>query len=769
MSLEADDLQQREAFRNQVAILQALHASEQQFASTFEHAAIGVSLVSPDGRWLRVNDALCAMLGYSREELLRKGFDELTHPEDRFSVGQDRERIALGEAHAVQKEKRYVHASGRVVWAHLSTSVIRDPNGQPLHYVSQVQDITAHKQAEAAVRRNENWFRSVFENAATGIAMSTATGRFLEANAAYCAMVGYSEEELRHIDFLSLTHPDDWPHNQAMQQELMAGKRGMYTLEKRYLARDGRVVWGRVSVSSVHDDQNGNTAILAVAQDITEQKLAQEALQQNQTLLSIAGRIGRIGGWTMALGSMKITLSDEVCGIHGIAPGSSPSLEEKVGFYAPHSRPTIQQALRNCAQQGVPFDVELQIISGSGKHVWVRAIAEPVRNEEGTITHIQGALQDISERKEATEQKRQLSERLFATLESITDAFFTLDTAWCFTYVNREAEAVLHRSRKDLLGKNIWDQFPAALGSAFELELKRAVHESIAVQFEAFYPPLGCWFDVRSYPSDQGLTVYFRDVSQRRQAQDEILRLNAELEERVRQRTAELELANRELEAFSHSVAHDLRAPLSTIDGFGHMLAKAMPVEGSDRARHYLQRIIASVRQMGDMTDALLGLAQVTRANLQRQDVNLGAMARGILDTWREREPERAITVSIDDPLHAWGDPALLKLVMENLLGNAWKFSGRKPAADIAVGRTRLACGEAAYFVRDAGAGFEMASAKNLFGTFQRLHSPSEFAGTGVGLANVHRIISRHGGKVWAESVPGEGSTFYFTLGPVPG
>ncbi|SFU73956.1 multi-sensor signal transduction histidine kinase [Polaromonas sp. YR568] len=254
-----------------------------------------------------------------------------------------------------------------------------------------------------------------------------------------------------------------------------------------------------------------------------------------------------------------------------------------------------------------------------------------------------------------------------------------------------------------------------------------------------------------------------------RQAAAEIMRLNASLEERVQQRTAQLEFANKQLEAFSYSVSHDLRSPLSAVDGFSDLLERAMvKAETSpltERSRHYLARIRAGVSQMGELIDAMLTLAHVSRSSLRWEPVNLSALATAVLDGWREREPARQVQIQIEPGLMGVGDSRLLKQVLDNLLGNAWKFSAKQPLTDITFGHEVNDDGETVYFVRDKGTGFDMAYAAKLFGAFQRLHSLSEFSGTGIGLATVQRIVARHGGKVWAHSVPGEGATFYFTLG----
>jgi signal transduction histidine kinase len=248
-------------------------------------------------------------------------------------------------------------------------------------------------------------------------------------------------------------------------------------------------------------------------------------------------------------------------------------------------------------------------------------------------------------------------------------------------------------------------------------------------------------------------------------ATDEILRLNSELEERVRQRTTQLEAANRELEAFSYSVSHDLRSPLKSIDGFSHLLERLIADQLGDKAQHYLNRIRAGVLRMGELIDGLLSLAQLSRDTLRFSEVDLTAMARRIEQELREQDPDRQAHISIQNEMRVTGDRRQLLAVMQNLMGNAWKFTSRRELAHIEIGRRAGVDHESVYFVKDNGAGFDMAYAEKLFGTFERLHSPADFAGTGIGLATVKRVIERHGGRVWAEGKEREGAIFFFTLG----
>jgi light-regulated signal transduction histidine kinase (bacteriophytochrome) len=233
----------------------------------------------------------------------------------------------------------------------------------------------------------------------------------------------------------------------------------------------------------------------------------------------------------------------------------------------------------------------------------------------------------------------------------------------------------------------------------------------------------------------------------------------------VRERTRELELTVRELEAFSYSVSHDLRAPLRGIDGFSKILAEDYADKLDNEAARYLGRIRAGAQRMGAIIDDLLTLSRVTRGRLATQRVDLSAVAREVVEALREAEPERKVQVSIADDLVVEGDVQLLRLALENLLGNAWKFTRQEPLAQIAFD-AKVAESGTVYRVRDNGVGFDMAHADKLFAAFQRLHDPDDFEGTGIGLATVRRIIERHGGRIWAEGAEGEGATFYFTLAP---
>jgi light-regulated signal transduction histidine kinase (bacteriophytochrome) len=232
----------------------------------------------------------------------------------------------------------------------------------------------------------------------------------------------------------------------------------------------------------------------------------------------------------------------------------------------------------------------------------------------------------------------------------------------------------------------------------------------------------------------------------------------------LEQKHRDLEVANKELAAFSYSVSHDLRSPLRAIDGFSQILLAKYSSKLDDQGRHYLERVRAGTQRMAQLIDDLLSLSQIARGSLSRERVDMSDVARNILIELGRREAGRKVDCQVSDGLVVYTDPGLLAVMLENLLGNAWKFTSKQPTARIEVGKDGHA-DPTVFFVRDNGAGFNMEHAKKLFAPFQRLHSEAQFEGTGIGLATVHRVVTRHGGRVWAQALPGQGATFFFTLG----
>ena len=371
------------------------------------------------------------------------------------------------------------------------------------------------------------------------------------------------------------------------------------------------------------------------------------------------------------------------------------------------------------------------------------------------VRFVQSIAQTIAETANALESNRRMAQ----VLESIRDAFVAVDRQLRITYVNSQMCRYWNMEPKQIVGRDV-GEFAAQFdhdGTAM-----RSFREALATEHSVTYEIQirGRWYEARLYPFANGVAAYVRDVTRRKTEQERILNLNAELERRVALRTRQLELANKELESFSYSVSHDLRAPLRAIDGFSQALIEDYGAAFDERGRTYIDRVRNAAQRMADLIDALLRLAKVARAPMTLRDVDLSEIAQSIVEELREEEPQRTVTCEIAPSLHATGEPNLLAVLLQNLLGNAWKFTRHAEAARIEFGRTP----EGEFFVRDNGAGFDMAYGNKLFGAFQRLHSTDEYEGTGIGLATVARIVHRHSGTIRAEGAVGRGATFYFTL-----
>lgn len=520
----------------------------------------------------------------------------------------------------------------------------------------------------------------------------------------------------------------------------------------------------------------------ALKQELADHKRAVEGLDDSAQGLRSLAHLSSDWYWEL----------DDQFRFTQLSGGPTDQVKSVIGDYLGKTRWEIDNTSRNQAvwplhraqlERHETFrDFEYEREDKDGEVVVFCISGKPVFDAQGRFTGYRGVGTDITVRKQAESALRTSEARFRSVVGALAEGIIMRDAEGRIFDCNASAERILGLTLAQMRGETLlgptWQTLREDGSLMTEDERPSLVARRTGLpqsnMVVCYRKPDGSdlWglinvsplFD-RAGDAPSGFVSTITDISQRKRAEMEIVRLNVDLENRVSRRTAQLEAANTELEAFSYSVAHDLRSPLSAIDGYCALLQKVVSPEAGERAGHYLSRIRGGVRRMGELTDGLLLLAKLSRTSLNWESVDLGAEAARVVAQLSENEPGRDVRVTVEPDMLARADVSLLGQVIENLISNAWKFSAKKTHTEIVVGREAGADQQPVYFVRDNGAGFDMAYADKLFGTFQRLHSPEEFAGSGIGLATVKRIIIRHGGRIWASSVVGEGSTFYFTLG----
>ncbi|MCE9638746.1 MAG: PAS domain-containing protein [Betaproteobacteria bacterium] len=404
----------------------------------------------------------------------------------------------------------------------------------------------------------------------------------------------------------------------------------------------------------------------------------------------------------------------------------------------------------------------------------------PMRDAQGRVLGIIGIIRDVTELKSALDNLRQERNLLRSIIDSSPDAIHVKDRAGRYVIMNKATMRLRNvASHADVVGKTAYDFFPETSAAAIEAEDRAIMNTDrplLECQRKSREPnDPDRWVSMSKLPLHDGegavagLVTINRDITNLKNVIEEARSLNAQLEDRVRIRTLELQEANKELEAFSYSVSHDLRAPLRSISGFGNFLLKDNYGQLDAAGKGRLNRILAASERMGKLIDDLLKLARISRQSISYRKVDLHALAAEVVAALRDASPERLVEVILERDLTVEADAGLMRVVLENLLGNAWKFTAKRPDARIELGAA-VVDGRREFFVRDNGAGFDMVYAGKLFAPFQRMHSQHQFEGTGIGLATVKRIIERHLGRIWIDSAVNQGTTVSFTIsaaGPV--
>lgn len=758
----------------------AARDNELRFRATFEQAAVGIAHVAPNGRWLRVNQKLCNIVGYTHTELLTRTFQDITHADDLETdlayVGQ----MLAGEIATYSMEKRYIHKNGSIIWINLTVALVRTDTGVPEYFISVIEDISERKKIEAAVRENELRYRTLIHLLPSAVYTCDAQGYITLYNRAAAILWGREPEIGKEIwcGSWKIFEPDGHPIP-------------LETCPMALAIQEGRPVFGRKVVIERPDgsrrhvlpypqpefDANGAViGAINILVDITEHRRAEAALKENELffrnvldgLLSFAGTLTPDG---LLLFANKTAL--DTGGLTSAAVIGKSFADTYWWSWSEHVQQRLREAIR-CAASGITARYDDQVRMANGHIINVDVSITPLRDANKQVTHLIASGVDITARKKAEDALRASERYLRTIINSEPECVKVLDPDGNLLEMNPAGLAMIEADDIQMvLGQSVL----GIIAPEYRAQFKQLTDEVIAgssgsLEFEIIgLKGTRRWLDTRAVPFDNAgtpcLLSITRDITARRQAEKEILRLNAELEQRVTERTQQLVATIHELESFAYSVSHDLRTPLRNIAGFSQILAEDYVDKLDGQAQDYLKRVRAAAKRMGVLIEDLLKLSRITRQEILIQSVNLSDIVKGLANELRLDAPERQVKFNITPDVIVQGDARLLEIAMNNLLGNAWKYTGRCDLAriDFAVEKKN---GENVFLVRDNGAGFDMRYANKLFVAFQRMHTANEFDGTGIGLATVARIIQRHGGRIWAEAEVDKGATFFFTLPRYP-
>lgn len=760
---------------------EAVPTSDQIFRAVFDQAFQFMGFLTPEGIIIEANQTALKLIQAEASMVRGKPFWESpwwTHSQEQ----QRRLRSAIkraGRGEFVRFETTHPAPDGEIHIIDFSLKPVKDNDGKVVLLIPEGRDITEQKQAEAALRKSEAQVRQLLNSTAEGIYGLDLEGKCTFCNPATLRFLGYRDESnLLGKNIHTLIHhtqPDGtlYPEEECRACRAFRSGEGFHVHDEVFWRADGTSF--PVEYRS-HPVREGDRTIGAVVTflDITERKLAEQDLRESEKRYHTLAEVSPVGIFHTDVAGKFLYVNERWCEITGFSRQEAMEKGLSWGLH-PEDRERVLTQWCEAAGEGTSFRSEYRLQHTDGASTWVYGQIVGERDETDAVVGYVGTITDISQRKQVEEALEERNEFIETVMVNLPIGLTVIDlNNFDIKYINPRIEAIVGWPRRKLT------DFDALLESTLpDLKFRKQTKEEIYADLQSGDVGRMIWefpitkgsgeqadIIVRGIPlRERGLVIItVQDITERKRAEYEIRTLNQELEAWVAERTRELELANRELEAFSYSVSHDLRAPLRAIDGFSAALLEDYGERIDEEGKSYLRYLQDGSRDMSALIDGLLKLSRSTRGEMNRVSVDLSRLAAGITEDLCRCEPERHVSITITEGIEAEADPRLIKVVLENLLGNAWKYTAQTPESRIEFGAEQQD-GKPVYFVRDNGAGFDMAYADKLFLPFQRLHKFEEFSGIGIGLATVQRIIHRHGGQIWARAAVGEGATFYFTLG----
>lgn len=753
-----------------------LRESEQRFRGAFETAAHGMALVSPEGRWLRVNRAICEMVGYSDTELLTIDFQTVTHPDDLDADLAYVQALLAGQIETYQMEKRYFHKEGSVVWVLLSVSLVRAGDGKPLYFVSQIQNITDQKLAEDALRRSEAEYRLLADNSNDMIVRIGLDGVRRYASPACRQLLGFEPEELIGEAPLSVIHPEDRDRVVTTCESLVTG-----TLDPicsyRQLHKDGRYIWLEASFHLVRDNDTGEPQeIIASVRDVSrrteaEHRAAEAAARDREShrLLVMTETIAHVGHWRIDSHTHAVFWSDEVFRIHGLEIGKAPAFEAAIDLYHPEDRHLVREAVEKVMVGGAAHEFSARIIRPDGEIRNIFSRAQVEQAPDGRTIGFIGAFLDVTDQTRAEAAQRDEEARYRLLAQNATDIIFRLDRENHFLYVSPAVQELTGFAPDTLIGAD-----PIA---AMHRDDQPMIREGLAAiwsgQRERAVIPYrtrcadGSWRwlevnarTVRGPDSSAPIEIIgaSRDIAERKTFEAEL----------VAARDA-AETATHAKSDFLATMSHEIRTPMAGVLGMIELLRSAKPEDTA----HLLDGLEQSAHMLTTVLDDILDFSKIEgeRLVLEEVDFDLAALAEQTFATFEMISANEKLSFSFHFPENTnplvKGDPTRLRQVIANLLSNAAKFT---PDGRIELRISLANVGELfrrwRFTVEDTGIGIDRDMIGALFAPFVQADASTtrKYGGTGLGLAICRRLVEAMGGEIGVDSEPAKGSLFWFEV-----
>ncbi|MCC6917241.1 PAS domain S-box protein [Nitrosomonas sp.] len=612
--------------------------------------------------------------------------------------------------------------------------------------------------------KSNSYFQAAFEQATVGIAIISLDGRWLCVNHKLCAMLGYTRDELMALTFQDVTHPDDLKADLDNTRRILGGEVSTFAMEKRYIRKDGSVIWINLRASLVRKPDDTPDYFISIIENIQSRKEIEADFKE-------AKRIACLGHWTWN-GADKLTWSSEVYTIYGRDPALPPANDhETAGYYTAESWNRLSAAMQKCLSEGSVFQCDAEIVRQDGSHRWVITRGEAIRDIDGRIIAMHGTTQDITARKLAEMALQESREQLRLFIEHAPAALAMFDREMRYLTYSQRWRTDYRLDDRDLSGMSHYDVFPE-IGEEWKALHRRCLNgEIIHAEEDRLVRADGSvqWlrWEIRPWYQGNGtvggIVMLTEDITRQKQTEIALQQLNIDLEERIASRTTELKALNQSLESFVYSVSHDLKAPLRGVDGYSRLLEEDYADQLDDEGCLFIRNIRAGVQQMNALINDLLAYSRMERCQLESAALDLSALVGQVLAEFHKDIMNRVEIIADLPPLMVKGDRDGLAMVLRNLLENAIKFSRHAAHPRIEFGFARDN-ERITLWIRDNGIGFDMKYSQRIFEIFERLHHQEDYPGTGIGLALARKAIHRMGGQIWVQSAPGEGATFYFHL-----